>query len=144
MVHDHHQGTQSVSVEDHDGSWTLITLPATGQSAEKLVSRATPQSDVSPSGRAVWVKSRTDVHEEPVVLQTCVHTVLPDNSVGYMRLGHTDAPDPAKTVSIMLAGQTGLIRTLTWDESLARACLFTMAVRGGDMCFELLLVDLLG
>lgn len=48
MIHNHHRGTQSVSVEDQDGLWTLLTLPDQGESVEKLVSRATPQSDVSP------------------------------------------------------------------------------------------------
>ncbi|KAF7979588.1 hypothetical protein HWV62_41890 [Athelia sp. TMB] len=150
MIHNHHRGTQSVSVEDQDGLWTLLTLPDQGESVEKLISRATPQSDCrnpvlkSGSGRAMWIKSRADPHAEPLVLQTCVHAVHPDNTAGYMRLGRTVAPDPAKTISINLSGQTGLVRTLTWDESLGRACLFTMTVRDGAMHPELLLVDLLG
>lgn len=48
MVCSHYHGTQSVSVESREGLWTLLTLPARGQSSEKIISRPTPLSDVSP------------------------------------------------------------------------------------------------
>lgn len=95
------------------------------------------------SSRAMWIKHREDIHEEAIELQSCVHATKPDSYCGYMRLGRSGAPDPARTVSIPVSGQTGSVRTLTWDENSGRASLFLTTWKHGYISHELLVVDML-
>ncbi|KAF7967336.1 hypothetical protein HWV62_34663 [Athelia sp. TMB] len=58
----------------------------------------------------------------PVGFQCFASFIRHDNHVGYMRLGFREAPSPKHFTYIPLAGRTGFVREVGFDEETGRIC----------------------
>lgn len=89
--------------------------------------------------RMLWVQEATDTRTP--VLKGCTHTLKPDDSPGYMRLGRAIAPSAELEVDIDVEGHLGAkfgdVREMVWDEESGRIC----AIVQEDMSSSLIVID---
>jgi len=118
----------------------LLVLPNPGQSSADFVRYVIHGPCSMGNSRAVACKDFIDM--QPMELQILTHFTRMDSHNGYVRLGHTKAPDPTQSVPIALLGQDGRAEDLSWDEESGRICVIFSPF--GDRAIRyMLIVDLI-
>lgn len=118
-------------------------LPRVGQAEDTAVigHPITFRYALGPS-RMLWAENRGG--DSVIELYGCAHTTKDNEHPGYMRLGRVGPPDPSHKVSISLAGETGIIQDLSWDEGSGRICAVVSPSDNDDLqeTRSLLMIDL--
>lgn len=135
---DHHKG--SVSAYCNTDQEALVIIPPPGQPDEKVVSHLLEGSCCRCASRTIMCHDYTEL--QPIEVQCFAHYVRPDDHPGYIRLGHTEAPDPARSMTITLSDHNGQTEDLSWDEESGRVCMLYIPLDDTQarvmLCFNLL------
>jgi len=137
----HTENRLSTVAESANGGFDVIILPSAGQPTETLVRYAIGTCDFGPS-RAIWSKVPSFSMDE-IELRSCALFTHADTHVGYMRLGRSKAPNPSRCSSIPIAGNTGRIRDLAWDEQSGIICISVSLWDGEREVMDLVVVELI-
>jgi hypothetical protein len=132
----------STMAESANGGFDIIILPAAGQPTETLIHYAVGACDFGPS-RAIWSKVPSLSILDEIELRSCALFTYADTHAGYMRLGRSKAPDPSRYTSIPIAGNTGRIRDLAWDEQSGLICISVSSWDGEREVMDLVVVELI-